>query len=113
MLNVTGKFVTVFQPEIKTKISSNMLFANLSTSKKNKSNDNVVYYTNMNWRGRFVGNAFEPSKLLKDGDKIDITKGSIENRYDKVNKTQYVDVTIYEFVMSETKKSQKESNEDS
>lgn len=112
MLNVTGKFVTVFQPEIKPNISKNMLFANLSSSKKNKSSDNVVYYSNMTWRGHFVGDAFEPSKKLKDGDKIDIIRGSIENRYDKPNKTLYVDVTIYEFVMSEVSSNSKKDNKD-
>lgn len=114
MLNITGKYVTVFQPEIKTNVSELILFANLSTSKKNTDKAGEVSYENMYWKGRFVGNALEPAKNLKDGDKIDIIKGAIENRYDKEKKALYVDVTIFEFEMSnintDNKKSESKKN---
>lgn len=109
MLNITGKFVTVFQPQIKLNVSERMVFANLSTSKKN-TRGGEVSYDNMSWRGRFVGDAFEPSKALRDGDKIDITSGMITNKYDKEKQQLYVDVTIFDFAMSDTSKNNAEEH---
>lgn len=40
MFNITGNFATVFlQPEIRLNVSERMLFANLSTSKKNSDKE--------------------------------------------------------------------------
>lgn len=110
MLNISdSRFVTVFQPEIKLSISEHMVFANISTSEKVSDNNGNISYKNMSWKARFVGSAFEPAKALRDKDKIDILKGCIKNRYDKDNKILYVDVVIFEYVMSE--KSTKASTE--
>lgn len=103
MLNCTGKFVTVFQPCIKTNVSDKILFANLSSSKKNTHGEEVSY-ENMSWNGKFVGEAFEKAKSLKEKDKIDITKGAITNRYDKEKGKLYVDVTVFDFEMSDLSK---------
>lgn len=103
MLNVTGKFVTVFQPTIKTDVSSKILFCNLSTSKKNTDKDGKVEYINMSWKAKMVGKAFEMAKEIKNGDKIDILKASIENTYDKEKQKAYFVVTIFEFEFSPKK----------
>ncbi|QSX05897.1 hypothetical protein JYG23_00025 [Sedimentibacter sp. zth1] len=55
-------------------------------------------YTNMYWRARFVGGAFEKAKELKNKDKIEITKGVIENTYDKEKGKLWVNVTVFEFL---------------
>lgn len=89
MLNVTGKYISVFEVEEREKYC----IANLSTSKKNTDNT----YTNMYWRARFVGKAFDKAKKLKDKDKIEITNGIIENNYDKEKDKLWVTVTIFEF----------------
>lgn len=99
MLNVTAKYVTVFNPKIKDDLSSKTLFATLSSSKKNEK-DGEISYKNMYWKGRFVGTAFEKAKSLKDKDKIDILNGVIDNTYDKENKKLYVNLTIFDFAMS-------------
>ncbi|MEG2813591.1 MAG: hypothetical protein RSA79_03225 [Oscillospiraceae bacterium] len=102
MLNVSNsRFVTVFQPEIKLNVSEHIVFANLSSSKKNTDKDGNISYTYMSWNGRFVGDAFEAAKALRNGDKIDIIKGGIQNRYDKEKKMLYVDVVIFEYILSE------------
>jgi len=80
-----------------------MVFANLSTSKKNVDTGGNVTYENMYWKGAFVGDAFEPAKALRDGDKIDIVRGIISNRYDKSNKILYVDVRVFEYELSKVK----------
>lgn len=89
MLNITGKYVSVFEVEVKEKYCT----ANLSTSKKNTDGT----YTNMYWKARFVGKAFDKAKKLKDKDKIEITNGIIENSYDKEKEKLWVIVTVFEF----------------
>ena len=89
MLNVTGKFVTVFDVGEKEKYVG----ANLSTSKKNQDGT----YSNMYWKGRFVGSSKEAAKALKDKDVISIKSGVIENSYDKENNKLWVTVIIFEF----------------
>lgn len=99
MLNITGKYVTVFSPSIRTNVSDKILFATLSSSKKNVK-DGAVSYDNMTWSAKFVGGAFEKAKSLKELDKIDILKGAITNKYDKDSKRLFVEVTVFDFVMS-------------
>lgn len=99
MLNVTGKYVTVFDPAIKPNISDKIVFANISTSKKN-TKDGQLSYANMSWRARFVGEAFAPANELKSKDKINILRGAIENNYDKEKKTLFVEVIIFDFCLS-------------
>ena len=93
-LNITGKYVTVWNVEDK----GNYIQANLSTGKKNKDGT----YTNMSWRTRFVGNAKGKAKALQDKDKIEIVNGLVENTYDKEKKTTYVNVTVFEFEVMTT-----------
>lgn len=89
MLNVTSKYVTIFDVEDKGKYC----MANLSTSKKNSDNT----YTNMYWKARFVGNAYEKAKALENKDKIEIANGIIENNFNKDTQKLWVTVTVFEF----------------
>lgn len=99
MFNITGKYVTVFNPQAKLGSHSHTVVATLSTSKKNVI-DGAISYDNMSWNGRFVGACVDKAMELKEFDKIDITKGSITNHYDKESKRLYVDVTVFDFEMS-------------
>lgn len=89
MLNIKNSRGTVFQVEVKEK----QVQCNLSTGKKNQDDT----YTNMTWRARFVGNAFEKAKELQDKDRIEIINGAVENTYDKENEKLYVNVVIFDF----------------
>lgn len=89
MLNVTGKYISVFEADDK----GNYVQANLSTSKKNQDGS----YTNMYWKARFVGEAYEPAKVLEDKDKIQILRGAVENKFDKEKDKLYVTVVIFRF----------------
>lgn len=100
MFNITRKYVTVFNPTIKLDVSERIVFADISTSKKNVNNGEVTY-ENMLWKNtRFVGEAFEPAKALHNGDIIDIVEGAIENHYDKEKKKQYTNVIVFKFEFS-------------
>ena len=88
-LSITGKYITVFQVEVK----ENYVQANISTGKKNKDGS----YAFMSWKARFVGNAKEKAESLQDKDKIEITNGLIENTYDKEKKVLWVNVVVFNF----------------
>lgn len=92
MLNVTGKYIRVFDVEDKGRYVQ----AKLSTSKKNQDGD----YVHMPWIARFVGNATEAAKELQNKDKIEITNGIIENNYDNNNRLWHK-VVIFGFRMQE------------
>ena len=96
-LKVTGKFVSIFQPEENAERAKNTVFANLSTGEKKDDGT----YENMYWKGRFVGKAYEMAKSLKDADKIDIVSGLIENNFNKETEKAYYTVVIFEFTMAE------------
>lgn len=95
MFNVTGMYVTVFNPTIDKK-KERTVFATLSTSKKNVK-EGAVTYENMSWNASFVGAAYDKALNLKDRDKIDVIKGAITNRYDKELRRLYVDVIVFDF----------------
>ena len=115
-LNVSGsRFVKVYDPSIKLSYSDRVLFANLVSSRKtgkvmldketgdiavNESGKKVQERAFSRWQGKFVGNAFEPSKALRDGDEIDIINGwiSSEPYMGKDGQTHYsIVVTITDF----------------
>ena len=116
-LNISGsRFVKVYDPTIKLNYSDKVLFANLTTSRKtgnvktdettgevvvnSKSGKEVQERAFSRWEGKFVGNAFEPSKTLRDGDMIDIVSGWVtaEPYTGKDGKTHIgLMVTIAEF----------------
>ena len=93
-LDVSGsKYIRVYSPTIKLDYSDKVVFADLVSSRKtgnlkvDKETGEVVLNPNTNeevqerafsrWEGRFVGNAFEPSKGLRNGVAIDIVTGWI------------------------------------
>lgn len=122
MLSVTGKYVYVFQPVLRLNVSERIVFANLSTFKKDTCFDENGYplFDNegnkvqkkfyMHWPAKFVGDAFEAAKSLRDKDCINILNGVIENIYNKEKKTYYVTVVVFEFefVTSEPKEKEQE-----
>ena len=120
-LNISGsKYVRVYDPTIKLNFSDKVLLANLVSSRKTgnakldketgevvinqETGKEVAERAYSRWEGRFVGNAFEPSKGLCDGASIDIVSGWMTNEpfVGKDEKTHYKTVVfIAEFVPSD------------
>lgn len=116
-LDVSGsKYVKVYDLTMNFGYSDKVVFANLVSSRKTGNTkvnkDTGVVITNpetgkevqeraySRWKGRFVGNAFEPSKGLRDGDSIDIISGWITaEKFTGKNGKEYINtiVTIAEF----------------
>lgn len=101
-LNVSGsKYVRVYNPAIRLNYSDRVVFADLVSSRKtgNVKVDKETGEVTVNpqtgkevreraysrWEGRFVGNAFEPSKGLRDGAAIDIISGWVTHEPFKGN----------------------------
>ncbi len=89
MLNITGKYISVFDVTEKDRY----IQANLSSSKKQRDGS----YKHMSWRARFVGNAVDSARALQNKDKIEITNGLIENNVDD-NGRYWYNVIIFDFV---------------
>lgn len=117
-LNIgNSRFVYVKQPTMKLDFSENVVFADLTTSRKtlNLKKDfetgmeivhpdtgEPVYERHYsNWKGRFIGNALEAAKALSTGDVIDIVNGWIETDYDKDKGKTYINVVITEFKLAD------------
>lgn len=115
-LNISGsRFVKVYDPSINLSYSDKVLFANLVSSRKtgrvmmdkesgeiaiNEMGNKMQERAFSRWTGKFIGNAFEPSKALRNGDEIDIINGwvSAEPYSGKDGKTHFnVVVTITDF----------------
>jgi hypothetical protein len=110
-----SKYVAVYSVTMKFAFSEKAAFAKLITSSKTykpKLNKNgeavfndetgkpVMERKTSFWEGIFVGNAFEPSKLLENGTLIDITSGWIEQNTGSNGKT-YINVYISDFELSD------------
>lgn len=76
----------------------NTIIANISTYEGKDQNDKNQYCS---WRARFVSDAYEKALGLKDKDRIIITKGKVENNYNKEQERLYVHVTIFDFDMDD------------
>jgi len=115
-----SRYVRVSNVSMKFAYSDKVAFADLITSHKtgrpktdpetgvvitNTQGEEVPERRYSRWEGRFVGNAFEPSKTLKNGTLIDITQGWIEKetKLGRDNKTPFTNyyVTISEFTISD------------
>lgn len=102
MINFTCKYAYVFDPKIKPEISETTVYANLSTSRKDKRT-NPIKYINSNWSNvAFRGDAFLPAKELKGGEKIDVIKGSITHEKDEKSGKTFLNLVVFEFALSET-----------
>lgn len=120
-LNVSGnKYIKVYNPNMKLNYSDRVVFADLVSSRKtgnpkvdkdsgeiivnNETGEEVPERAYSRWEGRFVGNAFEAAKGLRDGVTIDIINGWVtyEPRRAKKNGKTYYNavVTITEFMPS-------------
>ena len=91
MLSIKDAYVTIWEVEDK----GGYYKANLSSSKKNKDGT----YTNMSWKGKFVGKA--ANIQITERDRIKITQGAIEVR--KWEEKFYYDVIVFDFEFVEKK----------
>ena len=95
MFNITGKYVKIWEVDIKDK----MVLVQLSTSKKEQDGS----YTNSSYTAKFVGKAYLPAAELQKGDTIEIKSGLIGKR--KYQDKWYDDVVIFSFEVMEKKES--------
>lgn len=128
-LNISGsKFVKVYDLAIKPNFSDKVLFANLSTSRRtgilkmneetgavvmNDRGEPVQERAYSRWQGRFVGNAFEPAKCLRNGEAINIISGWISSEKTESAGKTYINtyVTIAEFEPSNIEEGEDETSE--
>lgn len=127
-LNIGNKdsmYVVVSNVAKKYAVSENILFANLRTSRKTGNNKvdketgevlDVPERAYSHWEARFVGNAIEPAKALKNGTAINIVTGWIDNESRQSAKTgrYYTNliVTISDFVLSDQNYEQTDEQSD-
>lgn len=86
-LSIKDTKATVWQYDSKERYGA----SNLSTSKKDKDGN----WINMNWRARYVGEAFQKASELVDKTRILITNGIIEQS--KVEDKYYYNIVIFDF----------------
>ena len=103
MLSVCGKYCTVYNPCVRLNVSENILFADITSSSKDTRTDPPTYIQSRWSNVAFVGDAFEPAKGLVNGDKINILRGSISNVWNKQKNKAFLNITVYEFEMSDVK----------
>lgn len=113
MLGVTGKYVYVFQPTMRLNVSERIIFANLATSKKDtyldESGERKQKRSYMYWPAKFVGDAFEAAKALRDKDCINILHGAIENTYSAERKAYFITVVVFAFDLVPSEHEQKKN----
>lgn len=115
-----SRFVTVSNVTMRFAFSEKVLFADLRTSRKtgnpkvdketgevitNEKGEPVPERTYTHWEGRFVGNAFEPAKALRNGQPINILNGWLDKEESKgKNGQKYVNVfaVITDFELSDS-----------
>lgn len=112
-----SKYVVVNNVTMRFAFSEKVLFADLRTSRKTgkdkadketgeiilKDGKPVPERTYSHWEGRFVGNAFEPAKALKNGQAINIINGWIDKEESTgTNGRKYINVfaVITDFTLS-------------
>lgn len=90
MLNIAKSYAKIWELEDKGKYVQ----GKIGTSRKNKQTDEWV---SSNWFCRFVGQAAEPARTLKQGDRIIILNGVLESVYSKEKQRVYTTLTVFEF----------------
>lgn len=99
MINFEGKFLRVFDPQIKLQLSEKKVFATVTSSRKDARTEPATYIRSKWFDVAFVGDAFEPAKAFRGGELIDVTKGCIT--HEKRDGKYYLNLTVFEFVLSE------------
>lgn len=107
--NTNSRYVVVNNVTMRFAFSEKVLFADLRTSRKtgnpkvnkktgeiitDEHGSNISERTYTHWEGRFVGNAFEPAKALKNGQIIDIINGWVDKE-ESVGKNGQRFVNVY------------------
>lgn len=112
-----SKYVAVSNVTMRYAFSEKVLFADLRTSKKTGANkfdketgeiitdaqgNPVPERVYTHWEARFVGNAFEPAKALKNGQFIDVVNGWIDKEERTKGGQTYTNVyvVITDFTLS-------------
>jgi len=114
-----SKYVVVRNVTMRYAFSEKVLFADLRTSRKtgnpitdketgeistDKDGNPVPERVYAHWEGRFVGNAFEPAKALKNGQAINVVNGWLDKEESTgKNGREYVNVfaVITDFTLSD------------
>lgn len=91
----------VYEPQIKLDISEHKVFANLSTSRKDNRTDPPTYVRSTWYDVAFVGEAFEPAKALRGGEKIDVIRGAITHEKNAKTGKTYMNLVVFEFALSD------------
>lgn len=102
MVNFTCRYAMVFEPQIKLDISEHKVFANLTTSRKDNRTDPPTYVRSTWYDVAFVGEAFEPAKALRGGEKIDVVRGAITNEKNPKTGKSYLNLVVFEFALSDS-----------
>ncbi|MBD5402958.1 hypothetical protein HDR58_09220 [bacterium] len=114
----SSKYVVVSNITMRYAFSEKVLFADLRTSHKtgnhkiDRETGNPIFddignpvpeRTYSHWEGRFVGNAFEAAKGLKNGQAINIVNGWLDKETNISNGKKYTNVfaVITDFVLSD------------
>ena len=100
MINFTGKFIKVYDPNIKLQVSEKIVFATLKSSRKDNWTDPPTYHTSVWYDVAFVGDAFEPAKAFQGGELIDVLKCCITR--EKKGEKFYLKLTVFEFALSQS-----------
>lgn len=127
-LNVSGsKYVIVYDPTIRLNYSEKVIFAKLVTSRKSDKakvdeetgeiltdadGKQIMRREYSRWEARFVGNALEAAKGLRNGDRIDIVNGWMVNEpYMGNDKKEHYSsyVVISEFTLSDVAEGEDEN----
>ena len=112
----TGRDVYMTVWSLKQADSGNYIEGQVSTSRKNKSDDT---YVNSNWRVRFVGQANEKAKGLSPRERIIVKPGdlTIEHIYLKADEEKglqakdFYTVTVFNFEGANSDSKQTDSDE--
>jgi len=101
MIYIEKAFLKIWEVEQKEKYAQ----GKASTSDKQQDGS----WKNSSWFIKFVGKGFAKSKNLNTGDRIEVTKGKLENIYNKEQNKSYCNFIVFDF---ERQNENFESNEE-
>ena len=94
MINIDKSYLKIWKVEDK----GNCVKATTTTGKKDKRTDTWV---NSNWIVTFVGECLNEAKNLKEGDKVTVLNGIIENVWDKEKSRNWLNVVVFKIECDE------------